>query len=633
MTDTLAPADERWAVVLVHGVGDTEPADMIDSVAPVVSAVQDPTRQPSDQYELVRLADEGKKTFPVFMRRDRVQAARVLFAEVFWADLSRIREGTLALFVGLFYLIFGVRHIADQGSAQPGRPAAVLRVLLRIAAFLLRGPMFALYTLATSYSLVYLVSEAFRRYGWAVDFRAAPAAPIVFGAVGAAAVVVGLTAAWFTRRSHFFTAPPWTSLAVVGLLAAGLAALVLNQPGADILGLLLQAVHHEYPIIQGVGEAEFYAAAAELAADYVLWIVAGLLLAALAPLAVAWLGGRKDLRAALAAAYLAGAMQTLLWVLAVTPLDFLVVGAVTFRQPPGAAGPYWNDLYQYFTFQSVLIVAIAIVAVGVLLYRFVWSWRHKPADWPKRQEPRMIVADALECMVLAASCVFFVFTLVVPFTDRFDWFFPPALASILLWLVVVGLIAAVHLSPGPFRNVTHIIMDVINHFRTKGARFPVRERIAHRFASVLQHVLAKEKPTHLLVIAHSQGTVITLDALGRPVCQAALERAALPPENVRLATFGSPYSHLYQHYFPDQYPPRPGHVILGPAFGRWVNAFRIDDYVGTQVNGEPDVDRPTNIPLKVGYLAAHTNYWQADVFECIKDLLPGAPVPAPPPAP
>lgn len=51
------------------------------------------------------------------------------------------------------------------------------------------------------------------------------------------------------------------------------------------------------------------------------------------------------------------------------------------------------------------------------------------------------------------------------------------------------------------------------------------------------------------------------------------------------------------------------------------------------MNGEPDVDRPTNIPLKVGYLAAHTNYWQADVFECIKDLLPGAPVPAPPPAP
>ncbi len=629
MTDTLAPAEERWAVILVHGVGDTEPSDMIDSVAPIVAAVQDPTRKPSDEYELVRLADEGAKTFPVFMRRDRVQAARVLYAEVFWADLSRIREGTAALFIGVFHLVFGVRHIAEQGSAQPGRPAAVLRLLLRIAAFLLRGPMFALYTLATSYALVYLISEAFRRYGWAVDFRAAPAAPIVFGAVGLAAVVVGLIVAWRIRRSHFFTAPPWMSLAVVGLLAVGLAALALNQPGSDILGLMFQAVHHEYRIIQGVGEAEFYAAAAVLAADYVLWVVAGILLAALVPLAVAWRAGRMDLRAALAGAYLAGAMQTLLWVLVVTPLDFVIIGAVTFQQPADKAQPYWNDLYQYFTFQASLIFIIAIVAGGVLLYRFVWSRRHTPADWPKRQEPRMIVADALECTVLAVSCVFCLFTVVIPFMAGFDWPWPPAAAFV--WLVVVGLTAVVHLLPGPLRNVTHILMDVVNHFRTKGARFPVRERIAHRFASVLRHVLAKEKPTHLLVVAHSQGTVIALDALAGADCQAALQRAALAPENVRLATFGSPYTHLYQHYFPDQYPPRPGRLILGPVFGRWVNVFRIDDYVGTQVNGEPDVDRPRNIPLAAGCLYAHTSYWQANVFERIKDLLPGAPAPAPVP--
>ncbi len=45
--------------------------------------------------------------------------------------------------------------------------------------------------------------------------------------------------------------------------------------------------------------------------------------------------------------------------------------------------------------------------------------------------------------------------------------------------------------------------------------------------------------------------------------------------------------------------------------------------MGTQVNGQEDVDRPTNVPLKAGYLAAHTSYWEADVFALIKDLLPG----------
>ena len=624
---------ERWAVILVHGVGNSKPSDMIDAVAPVVSAVQDPAHKPADHYELVRLPDEGDARFPVYMRRDHINGAAVRFAEVFWADLSRIRHGTLALFVGAFHLIFGIRYIADQGSAQPSRPAAALRPLLQSAAFLLRGPMFAPYALASSYALVYLISEAFRRYGWAVDFRAAPAAPLLFGVLGLLAVVVGLGVAWLTRRSHFFTAPPWMSLAAVGLLAVGVSVLAVTQPQADVMKLLFQAVHNEYPIVQGVGEAEFFTALPILAADYVLWLVAAAMLAALIPLAVAWFAGREDLRAALAGAYLAGALQTLLWILVLAPFDFLVIAAVTFQQPPKPAEPYWQDLYQYFTCQLILIVAVVVAGAAVLAYRLRWSRQHTPVDWPEQQEPRMIVAAAVLWTLLAVSCVVFVFTAIIPFAGNFDWFLPRSFACVYVWFVAVGLIAAVHLAPGPLRNVSHIVMDIINHFRTKAGRFPVRDRIAHRFLAVLDHVLfppdERDRPTHLLIIAHSQGTVITLDALERPAGQDALRRAGLRLENVRLATFGSPYTHLYQHYFPSQYPPRPGGAILGPAFGRWVNVFRIDDYVGTQVNGDPDIGRPRNIPQPVGYLAAHTSYWQTDVFDCIKDLLPGA---APPPA-
>ena len=206
-------------MILVHGVGETEPADMIDAVAPVVTAVQDPTRTPSDANEEVQLPDEGGQTFPVFMRRDQVNAAQVLFAEVFWADLSRIRQGTLALLVGLYHLVFSVRYIADQGSAQPGALAAILRFLLRTAAFLLRGPMFALYALATADALVYMLAESLRQYGVPVDLRTTPAAAIVFGVLGLTAAVAGLSLAWRTRGSLFFTAPPWMSLAVIGLLA------------------------------------------------------------------------------------------------------------------------------------------------------------------------------------------------------------------------------------------------------------------------------------------------------------------------------------------------------------------------------------------------------------------------------
>ncbi|HVS37302.1 MAG TPA: hypothetical protein VMS17_17205 [Gemmataceae bacterium] len=625
MTDTPAPADERWVVILVHGVGETEPSDMIAAVAPVITAVQDPTRQPSDEFHEARLPDEGRKTFPVFTRRDRVGAAEVLYAEVFWADLSRIRKGLIPLLWGVYNLIFSVRYIADQASDQPSALAAFLRMRLKNAAFLLRGPMFALYMVATVYSLVCVGAEWLRYFGWPIDMHAAPAAPAVFGVVGLAAVVVGLAAAGRTRGSLFFTAPPWMSLAVVGALAVVVSLLVLTQPDGVVSQFLYQPVHSEYAIVQDVGQAEFYPALAELAADYVLWIIAIFLLMALLPLAIAWLAGRKDLRQALAGAYLAGVLQTLLWVLVASVLDLIIMGAVTMRQTNKDAAPYWNDRYEYFTFQIAGIVLLTIVAAVVLIRRVVWSGRHKPSGWPLQQVPRLIVAAAVACCLLAISFLFFIFLVIIPFYQHFEWPLPNAWAVFAVWFVLIGGIAAVHLVPGPLRNVMHVVMDVINHFRTKGSRFVVRERINHRFQSVLQYAVAQGKPVRLLVIAHSQGTVIALNSLQLPACQAALQQAGLRAENCQLATFGSPYTHLYQFYFPTQYPPLPGGAILGAAFGRWVNLFRIDDYVGTQINGQKDVDRPTNMPLPAGYIKAHTDYWRTDVFALIQDLLPGAP--------
>ena len=243
MTDTRTSADERWVVILVHGVGETEPADMIDSVAPVVTAVQDRRGNPPKTYEEVQLPDEGDQTFPVFMRRDQVNAAQVLFAEVFWADLSRIRQGTMALLAGLYHLVFSVRYIADQGSAQPGPLAAILRSPAEDR------------RLSAAWADVLAVCVGDRRRPclhacgiapvvWrAGRFPHAPAAAIVFGVLGLTAAVIGLVFAWRTRGSLFFTAPPWMSLAVVGLLASAVAVLALTQPGA-VLRLLFRVAHY-----------------------------------------------------------------------------------------------------------------------------------------------------------------------------------------------------------------------------------------------------------------------------------------------------------------------------------------------------------------------------------------------------
>jgi hypothetical protein len=245
----------------------------------------------------------------------------------------------------------------------------------------------------------------------------------------------------------------------------------------------------------------------------------------------------------------------------------------------------------------------------------------------------LIVGAAVEWTLLAASCLFFLLTLLKPLTDRLAWSVAAptllVLAAPTLLFLAAAAVAAGLLAPGPLRNIAHVAMDVINHFRMRGNQFPVRERIDHRFRAVLQYVLGRERPTHLLVIAHSQGTVIALDALRDSRCQTALDDAGLRPENVALATFGSPYTHLYQYYFPVQYPPQPGRDLLGLRFGRWANVFRIDDYVGTNVDGGDDRDRPVNHAIGAG---GHTHYWEPEVFQVIADLLPGGPRAATPAA-
>ncbi len=624
MVETVAQSiEDKWVVILVHGVGDSEPTDMIDSVAPIINAVQDPGRRPSDRYELIRLPEEDEETFPVFMRRDHVNGAAVVFAEVYWADLSRIRQGTVAFVFGVFQLIFGVRSIADQASAQPGVLALALRIQMRAVSALLRGPLFALYLFGTVYALGYALLDWMGFNHWEIAGRNAAVLSCV---VGLLAIIVGFAGAWCVRNSAYWSRVPWLSLAGVGMLACGLSYITLTDPtpSATVLGPISRAVNQKYSGI-AMDRPEFYLATLEWANEWLLWAISVIMLLALLPLVLAWRIGRKESQPALSAAYMAGALQTLLWVQAVAALDIVILGALTLKLHQKEAKPYWNALYQYYIFQTALVLVIGAAAIAVWIYRGRWTHGRDPALVPTPLAPRFIVAAAIEIALLASSFSFFLFTAFLPFLGAFDWQLSSPAATIFLWLLVVTLLAVVLLAPGPLRNVSHIAMDVINHFRVKKGQFPVRQRIDARFRSVLARVLAEEKPTRLLVIAHSQGTVIALDALDDPPCRELIAQANLRSENVALITFGSPYTHLYEHYFPSQYPTARGREILGAQVGHWANVFRIDDYVGTSINGLEDADRPVNHPIGPGGWGAHTTYWQKDVFEVVKDLLPGAP--------
>ncbi|MFN9752295.1 MAG: hypothetical protein ACK57U_13020, partial [Planctomycetota bacterium] len=126
----------------------------------------------------------------------------------------------------------------------------------------------------------------------------------------------------------------------------------------------------------------------------------------------------------------------------------------------------------------------------------------------------------------------------------------------------------------------------------------------------------------LTIISHSQGTMIGIEVLNDPEL-AWLNRSF---SSVRLVTMGSPFSHIYQHYFGHLYPDLSNEawLPLRSRLARWMNVYRRDDFVGTRIDFPlaarvegVSADGPVTLGIDsdcicsnhpVG-LRGHLNYW------------------------
>ena len=78
-------------------------------------------------------------------------------------------------------------------------------------------------------------------------------------------------------------------------------------------------------------------------------------------------------------------------------------------------------------------------------------------------------------------------------------------------------------------------------------------KIEVRFRRALDEVLREGGVWHLTVVSHGQSSVIALDVLWYNWTADLLKRRQV--QNLFLITMGSPFTHLYQYYFPVRYPP------------------------------------------------------------------------------
>ncbi|HYH67671.1 MAG TPA: hypothetical protein VD866_23440, partial [Urbifossiella sp.] len=165
---------------------------------------------------------------------------------------------------------------------------------------------------------------------------------------------------------------------------------------------------------------------------------------------------------------------------------------------------------------------------------------------------------------------------------------------------------------------------VATHFRPRSDSwpdsedpFPIRAAIQRRVARVVSYFAdqanaATGEDWRLVIVCHSQGTMAVLECLNDARVYDSNKKPALEAfESVRLVTMGSPFSHIYQHYFHHLYPSLGDAVrwgtlqanIKSKPGNRWLNVYRVDDYVGRKVEATGLVVN------EVVEHFGHTNYW------------------------
>lgn len=193
-------------------------------------------------------------------------------------------------------------------------------------------------------------------------------------------------------------------------------------------------------------------------------------------------------------------------------------------------------------------------------------------------------------------------------------------------------------------------LDVDVHFREFPRDAIPRVLIAERYAALLEHVVDSGFQ-RIVIVAHSQGSVITADLLRYLQQRSRLvddsERssdrlvrlgARLAQINVDLLTLGCPLRQLYAQRFPSLYAwacdPQPQELGLR----RWFNAWGSADYVGRWlwIEAQPDDNRVDDgepaqgsnwRDLCIGPMA-HTHYFeprQSQVRRQLLDLLQAPP--------
>ncbi len=623
-------------VLVVHGVGDPEPGETLSLFARSLAAYGTPL---VENPQVLWLNDRNTSrtqvgTFASHLRQARVNGRRIDFAEVYWGDLSRVRKGILGAIIGVVEVLFGLRYIAFVAASQPGFAASCVRQLGVWCTSLVHGPILALTGFLAWFAIVLTV----HRLNWP-NAAGVGWTQVVLTISVAAALLVGNIGYQLARV--FESRQFWFWFQSVAAFVSGLAFLkpfLINPffPDARFGGNVDQELTWHCGIL--VTMLAF------------LWSTQMLLVLALG---LSWMAARLTPgihRTALNVAFLLPSLAVGFWGLALPMIWVTAAKSLERMLDLSEFNSLFTQAIPILGVQVVMaLVVIGAAALVVLNYARWRVIRVKQRIQEDRTPPRLIVHPGLQ---FAMGCALFIGVFMaarVGFWQYLGYSYDQIwggrlmaeanhAVNLLLPAGVVVMMAFQHLRP-----ILDIVLDVMNHFFYRPTRLDdavdgdefsidgeticngtlyferrdaVHVRVKKTLAYFRDHMQSRPR---LTIVSHSQGTMIAIETLNDPGL-AWLNNAF---SKVQLVTMGSPFSHLYQHYFGHMYPKLsdPRWQPLVSRVDRWINIYRRDDFVGTQIDFSelPEHNKYTN--HAVG-LRGHLYYWaDRDVLEILQQEL------------
>ena len=600
-------------VVVVHGIGDPEPGktlgilsrSMADQERPYVESPRTTWLLEKSNLSGQASGDSDVKTFPVHQANVYFENRHIELCEAFWGDLSRVNRGWLGVLRGIFQIIFGLRYVAYVAGDQSGKAAFWLKRLGLMSSGILQGPVLAV----TMFLGLLIAAVCGSHVVWKESHSNIHWPQVLILGCGGFAFLAAEIGSRVTRSrvvERFWFWMNVTTAFVVGVMLIRLLWLDNRLP----------EISHSCEIHPGV---MWYCHMLVVLLGC-LWFVEIQIIAAMACCYLLASFKQKNHRPALSIAFLLPALAVGVWSHAI-PMSWLAI-----KESTGALyglthmAQVFDDAIPYLGVQMLMAVMVLLTLIVVLIRYALWRSRDPMTAYQNGiVAPRLVVHPWMQSILLVCTGVGVILVTSLWLTNTFAneqsqselgvFGLNRCLAtvngyaiSILVPLGGLFVFFLTHLRPG-----FDMILDIVNHFYFRPTNvsdvlddddefdvaettfengklfFSRREALHDRLRRLLAHY--RDKYSHqpeLVLIGHSQGTMAAIETLN----DRDLDWLNNSFRTVTLVTMGSPFSHLYQHYFAHLYPPldEPFWSHLNQRVDRWLNVFRVDDYVGNEIN-------------------------------------------------